>query len=61
MISRRAQLKSQDQKVSSSLTDDFTMRSFIAVSQLLHTFPPFDDLSLFFRTQVSCKTRRMSL
>jgi len=29
MISRRAQLKSQDQKVS-SLTDDFTMRSFIS-------------------------------
>ena len=32
MISRRAQLKGQDQKVSSSLTDDFTMRNFIAVS-----------------------------
>jgi len=30
MISRRAQLKSQDQKASSSLTDDFTMRNFIA-------------------------------
>jgi hypothetical protein len=30
MISRRAQLKSQDQKVG-SLTDDFTMRNFIAV------------------------------
>jgi len=30
MISRRAQLKNQDQKVSSSLTDDFTMRNFIA-------------------------------
>jgi hypothetical protein len=35
MISRRAQLKSQDQKVSSSLTDDFTMRNFIAVSTCL--------------------------
>ncbi|KAI0256567.1 P-loop containing nucleoside triphosphate hydrolase protein [Lactifluus subvellereus] len=43
MISRRAQLKSQDQKVSSSLTDDFTMRNFIAVSQLLHTFTPSND------------------
>lgn len=30
MISRRAQLKDQDEKVS-SLTDDFTMRNFIAV------------------------------
>jgi hypothetical protein len=30
MISRRAQLKSQDQKAS-SLTDDFTMRNFISV------------------------------
>jgi hypothetical protein len=29
MISRRAQLKGQDQK--SSLTDDFTMRNFISV------------------------------
>jgi hypothetical protein len=35
MISRRAQLKGQDQKVSSSLTDDFTMRNFIAVSAWL--------------------------
>ena len=34
MISRRAQLKGQDQKVSSLLTDDFTMRNFIAVSPL---------------------------
>jgi hypothetical protein len=31
MISRRAQLKGQDQKVT-SLTDDFTMRNFISVS-----------------------------
>jgi hypothetical protein len=30
MISRRAQLKGQDQKVS-SFTDDFTMRNFISV------------------------------
>ncbi|KAI9508447.1 P-loop containing nucleoside triphosphate hydrolase protein [Russula earlei] len=30
MISRRAQLKSLDQKVSTFLTDDFTMRNFIA-------------------------------
>jgi hypothetical protein len=30
MISRRAQLKGQDQKVA-SLTDDFTMRNFISV------------------------------
>jgi hypothetical protein len=34
MISRRAQLKGQDQKVSSSLTDDFTMRNFISVGLL---------------------------
>jgi hypothetical protein len=41
MISRRAQLKSQDQKASSSLTDDFTMRNFIAVSHLQLLFSPF--------------------
>jgi hypothetical protein len=34
MISRRAQLKGQDQKVS-SLTDDFTMRHFISVGPRL--------------------------
>jgi hypothetical protein len=43
MISRRAQLKGQDQKVSSSLTDDFTMRNFIAVSAWL---PPYSKLGI---------------
>ena len=38
MISRRAQLKGQDQKVS-SLTDDFTMRNFISVG----LFPSNDE------------------
>ncbi|KAI0306693.1 P-loop containing nucleoside triphosphate hydrolase protein [Multifurca ochricompacta] len=38
MISRRAQLKTQDQRVS-SLTDDFTMRNFIAVSSYFFCTP----------------------
>ena len=46
MISRRAQLKGQDKKVS-SLTDDFTMRNFIAVG--LPTWLPSnnDEISPF--------------
>lgn len=40
MISRRAQLKGQDKKVS-ALTDDFTMRNFIAVG--LAWLPSNDD------------------
>ena len=51
MISRRAQLKGQDQKVSSSLTDDFTMRNFIAVSlpalQRFVPCPTTSDLTFF--------------
>ena len=50
MISRRAQLKSQDQKVSSSLTDDFTMRNFIAVSK-----PPHSPLPLGFPARASAR------
>jgi hypothetical protein len=49
MISRRAQLKSQDQKATASLTDDFTMRNFIAVSPTLYTVPfPFQSFLFFF-------------
>ena len=47
MISRRAQLKGQDQKVS-SLTDDFTMRNFIAVgSPQLPSFQRQQEPHLF--------------
>ena len=45
MISRRAQLKSQDQKAS-SLTDDFTMRSFISVGSQHASFQQREYLIL---------------
>ena len=65
MISRRAQLKDQDEKVS-SLTDDFTMRNFIAVRPRASGTVSFQSTgfltpSLFLRIRVSCKRRSMSL